>query len=234
MTGPRPHPWGCTCKTHVDRPWRRSEHWTTAEVEILDRSFGHRTDKAIAKQLGRTVVAVRLKAKRLGMHKRTAGFTARSVGEIFGVDGSTIGKVWIRRGLLRARRAAVREYDGRVVHWIVSGTEVEAFITRHPELVDVEKMPESYYRALAARDPWIGLAEVHRLTGRPLHAIARLIADGVLRGRKRGQYWYVPASEVGRIRHLAPEAIAESVFRRVSTLEHRRLVRKRAELAAAS
>jgi len=239
------HPWGCTCRTHVDRPWRRSEHWTCRDVDYLDRAFGRQHDATIAGKLGRTEVAIRLKAKRLGLHKRRAGFTARAVAQIFGVDSSTVAKHWISKGLLPARRVGrghdpnhspsrARRRPGTTVgpyrrstYWIVEIDNVVRFIAEHPELVDVDKMPPSWYRDQAAEDPWISLPEVHRRTGRMNHPVALLIAAGVIRGRRRGAHWYVPAADLPKIRPLrSTEAVAESVFRRESVLAHRRNHRK--------
>jgi hypothetical protein len=234
MSG-RKHPWGCTCRTHVDRAWRRSEHWSQADVEFFDRTYGRRTDAAIARHLKRTTVAVRLKAKRLGLHKRTAGFTARSFAQIFGVDSGTVSKVWIRRGLLPARvieqvvvspRLAIA--GRRPTYWIIDTKAPERFILDHPEWVDVEKMPPSWYRELAAADPWISLPEAHRRTGRDPSKVVDLILAGTVRGRHRGAHWYIPVADVPKIPRLrgGVEAIEESWFRRQSVLEVRRNRRK--------
>lgn len=217
------HAFGCTCARHAGRPWRRPEHWTRDEVAYLEGRFGSQSDAAIAKHLGRSVLGVRLKAKRLGLHKRDAGVSARQVALIFGIDETVASKVWIRRGLLRSRRPF---YQGPHPIHLVAEVNVERFIREHPEYIDVEKMPESCYRDLAARDPWISLTEVHRLTGRNRHAVSLLIRAGELHGAKRGAHWYMPRSQVARIRHLAPERIAESVWRREVVLERRRAARK--------
>lgn len=235
MSGARKHPWGCTCRTHLDRAWRRSEHWTRADVEFLDRTYGHRTDDAIARHLKRTALAIHLKAKRLGLHKRTAGFTARSFAQIFGVDSGTVSKVWIRRGLLPARaieQTVVSTHlaaDGhRPTYWVIATDAPEAFIRDHPELVDVDKMPPSWYRDLAAADPWISLPEAHRRTGRDPTKVVDLILAGTVRGRHRGTHWYIPVADVPKIPTLrgGVEAIDESWFRRESVLERRRNRRK--------
>lgn len=225
----RDHAYGCTCRRHVDRPWHRPEHWRPDEIDYLESWFGRKSDEAIARHLGRTAVGVRLKAKRIGLHKRTAGgLTAREVAKVFGVDATTVAKAWIRRGLLPAhatREARVRR--GRPVFWIVRPGDVEAFIRDHPEHVDVDKMPESPYRDLAARDPWISLPEVHRRTGRDHHTVAVQIIAGEIEGRRRGTHWYIPERELARVQPLrTPEAIDESVFRRQSVLEVRRNRRK--------
>lgn len=223
MTRPD-HAFGCQCRHHVDRPWNRPEHWTKAEVEYLERSFGLVSDRTLSRHLGRTIVGIRLKAKRLGLHKRAQGFTARSLEQIFGTDASTIGKVWIRRGLMRSRRPF---RQGPYLVHLVDPAAVEKFIREHPEYVDVDRMPPSPFRDLAARDPWIGTPEAHRLTGRNHHAIAKLIKAGVIRGRRRGTHWYMPAADIPLIPPLhSADAIEESFFRRQSVLDIRRRRRK--------
>jgi hypothetical protein len=215
----------CTCLSHVDRPWNRSEHWKADEVEYLERWFGRRSDAAIARRLGRSVVGIRLKAKRLGLHKKDAGYTAHGVAQVFGVDPTTVVDRWIAQGALRARRAAFRQGPKPV--WLVDEAELERFIRDQPERIDVDKMPDSIYREMAARDPWISLPEVHRRTGRSPHAVARLIAAGAVRGRRRGAHWYIPEADVAKVPPIGPpERVAESVFRRESVLERRRNVRK--------
>lgn len=223
MSGRR-HPFGCTCRTHVDRPWNRPEHWTKAEVEYLERSFGLVTDRQLQRHLGRSIVGIRLKAKRLGLHKRSAAFTGRDVAAIFGIDSGTVGKVWVRRGLISSRRTF--RQGPHDVH-LIDPRAVERFIQEHPEYVDLDKMPPSPYRDLAARDPWIGLPEAHRRTGRDPHVIAQLIRSGAVRGRRRGTHWYMPAADVSLVPTLrSVDAIEESWFRRQSILEVRRNRRK--------
>lgn len=223
---PRAHPNGhCVCATHVDRPWDRPEHWTAAEVNLLHAIFGRSSDEAIARRLGRTVCGIRLKAKRLGLRKTRIAFTARDVEGIFGLapaDGR-VSKLWIARGLLRARRAPI---VGRSV-WIIEPEAVDAFIRDHPEWVDVERMPDSPWRDLAERDPWVSLREAHRRTGRDHHAVAQLIIAGAVRGRRRGPHWYMPLADVPLVPPLrSAEAIADSVFRRSSTLAVRKRRRR--------
>lgn len=209
----------------MPRPWNRPEHWSAAEVDYLERWFGRKTDAALARKLGRTVVGLRLKAKRLGLRKMDAGMTGREVERIFGFphgDGR-VQKVWLATGLLRATRGG---WDGPNPGWLIEPAELERFIRDHPEHVDVDRMPDSVYRDLAARNRWVSLREVHRLTGRGHHAVAKLIRDGTVRGAKRGTHWYVPLADVPRIRPLRPDAIADSVFRRESVLAMRRCRRK--------
>lgn len=227
MTNLAPHTWGCSCVRHKTEAWDRSEHWTREEVDYLETWYGQRSDEAIGRALGRSALGVFLKAKRLGLHKRAAGLTARGVAELLGSDASTVCKVLIRRRFLKARRYGTRALDGRAVHWIVAERSLERFILDHPEWVEVDAMPDSLYRDLAARDPWIGLDEVLRLTGRNHHAVAGMIAAGTVRGRRRGTHWRIPLADIPLIRPLrSPDRIAEAAFRRASNLEMRRNRRK--------
>src|SRR6185369_7001147 len=109
----------------------------------------------------------------------------------------------------------------RPTYWVIGPKEPERFIRDHPECVDVDKMPASWYRDLAAEDPWISLPEVHRRTGRDPDRVVRLIFAGTVRGRHRGAHWYIPVADVPKIPPLrgGVEAIEYSVFCRESVLE---------------
>ena len=221
------HSFGCTCARHRAGAWDRSEHWSRRDVLYLEGAFGRVRDETIAKKLGRTVVGIRLKAKRLGLRKKDAGHTGRDVARTFGVDLKTVTR-WIDMGLLSARRAPWSQGPKPV--WLIGDRDVDLFIRRHPECIDVRKMPESPWRDLAAKDPWISIPEAHRRTGRNGFAIAVAIRYGILRGRRRGirglGHWYIPEADIAKIPPLSAEAIDESWFRRQSNLEVRRNRRK--------
>lgn len=228
------HDFGCQCRTHIDRPWTRSEHWTKAEVSYLEARFGHIADATIARKLGRSVLGIRLKAKRLGLRKRDAGNTARDVARIFGVDPTTVVDRWVAQGFLNARRAPWSQGPKPV--YLTSDAALERFIAEHPEQIDLDKMPRSRFRDLVARDPWISLPEVHRRTGRNTFAVAVAIRYGILRGRRRGlrgrAHWYIPLADVVKIPPLkTADAIEESWFRRQNVLAARRC-RRRAQVAS--
>lgn len=216
------HPWGvCICRTHLARPWNRPEHWTGQEVTYLVRFYGRSDDEVIARHLGRSVVGIRLKAKRLGIRKRDAAdFTARALAEALGIPCSKTIAGWIAAGLLRARHGYTQGL--RPVH-LIAHRDAVAFLAAHPQLVDADRIPDwSPFASTVER--WCSLPEVHRITGRS--NLSAELRAGTIRGARRGPRWYVPAFEVTRIRCLAPEAIADSVFRRESVLERRRNRRK--------
>ena len=216
----------CTCRTHSREPWQRSEHWKADEVAYLEDHFGRLPDMVIARKVGRSVMGIRLKAKRLGLHKRDAGWTSRELGRLFGVDESVISKVWIRKhGVLRATRP-YRVGPHRVL--LVGETDLLRFIRDHGEWIDVDRMPESPYRDLALEGGrWYSLPAVQRLTGRHLHTLAHDLRRGRWPARKRGPAWMVHQSQLAAIRATAGHnGRLASWERRERANERRRNARK--------
>ena len=207
----------------MQRPWNRPEHWTAAEAMYLEARFGRASDDAIARHLGRSVLGVRLKAKRLGLRKRDTGMTAREVARLLGVPCPKVVATWQERGLLRGRRGW-RQGPHRV--HLFREDDVLAFIAAHGQHVDADRVPaDSPFAAPARANRWVSLPEVHRLAGRS-NVAGREIAQGIVRAARRGPHWYIRAEDVPAIRRLRPAAIEESWWRRQSVLEHRRNRRK--------
>jgi hypothetical protein len=203
----------------VDRPWNRPEHWSAREVGYLENRFGRTSDEAIGRHLGRSVTGVRLKAKGLGLRKRDVAMTAYEVARRLGAEPTTVSRIWIRRGLLRARRG----YPiGGSRAWLVEEEDLWRFLEEHPQYVDADRIPaDSPYTC----ERWLSLPEIHRLTGR-MTVAENEIRNGTVRAAKRGVRWYVPEADLPEIRRLAPSAVAESVFRRENVLAMRRARRK--------
>ena len=197
MSGMRDHSFGCNCKSHVARHWNRAEHWSTKELTYLEKWYGRVPDEHIAKTLGRTVWGVKLRAKRAGILKRHAGLSSREVSRIFGIDESTVSKVWIRRGLLPAKKAAFRQGPHRM--WLVDDDALERFIIEHGQYVDPDKMPDSPFRDLAGQHRFYSLPAIERMTGKDHHSLSTSLRKGIYRGVKRGTHWYVPADELPKI-----------------------------------
>jgi len=193
----------CICK-HVAPHWNRPRHWTEEEVTYLEQSFGRVPDDRIAKHLGRSVLGVRLKAKRLVIRKRNIGMTARSVAEIFDVDAKTV-TGWLTKGVLKGSRGYA---VGPNQTWLVSEEAVERFICEHGHYIDVDHMPDSWYRDLAAKHRWYSVAEVEARVGQSAHLLLPALKAGEYRGARRGSHWYVAAEELPRI------ADATDVWRR--------------------
>lgn len=218
------HPLGhCTCRTHVARAWRCPEHWTGPEVGYLEGHFGRVSDKVISAHLGRSVVGMRLKARRLGLRKRDAGMTAREVARLLGIPCSKVVAIWEARGLLRGRRGYA---VGLTRVHLYREADVIAFVAEHGQHVDADRVPEdSPFAAVARANRWLSLPEVHRLTGRSTVA-EHEIAEGRVRAARRGTHWYIRAQDLPLIRSLRPDRIEDSWWRHQSVLEHRRNHRK--------
>jgi hypothetical protein len=224
MSGKRHELGQCTCRTHVARPWNRPEHWTAAEVVVLEARFGLASDAALSKHLHRSEVGIRLKAKRLGLRKRDVGLSSREVGRLLGVDPTTVSKYWIERGLLRSRRGC-QQGPHRI--YIIAEQAVEDFIRANGQYLDLAKVPaDSQFRDLVAANAFLALPEVQTRTGHAKPYLHRLIADGTIRAARRGSWWYIRAADVDLIPRCSPDACDDSRFRRQSVLETRRNRRK--------
>jgi hypothetical protein len=163
----------------------------------LETWYGRVPDAHIAKVLGRSGWGILLRARRAGIRKRDAGLSSRAVARIFGIDESVVSKVWIRRGLLPAKKGAFRQGPHRM--WLVDERDVETFIREHGQYVDVAKMPDSPYRTLAAQHRFYSLPAVERITGKDHHSLSTSLRKDIYRGVKRGTHWYVPADELPKI-----------------------------------
>ena len=72
---------------HTVRHWAQTlgvartkeKNWSEAEVAYLEANFHRRHVSTMAKKLNRTITAVSLKTKRLGIRKCGEGYTARSL-----------------------------------------------------------------------------------------------------------------------------------------------------------
>ena len=95
----------------------------------------------IARRLQRSVTAVQLKAKRLGLRKRDGAFTARAVALGFGIDDHVVLR-WISSGMLKAqRRNSQRERD---MHFI-SDRALREFVSKHPLEFDMRRVDQLWF-----------------------------------------------------------------------------------------
>ena len=197
-------------------------------MAYLEGAYGLVSMPSIVKRLGRSTVGVRLKARRMGIRMKDAGYTASELARLFGIDCTTVTKSWIRIAGLRSRRAY--RQGPNLIH-IVAEEEVDRFIRDRGWWIDWEKVPaDSPFYELVMANRWFGKAGLHRLTGRL--TVDDDIRAGLIFAERRGAHWYVPERELPKIRRLAPEHIAESVWRRQSVLRVRRERRRRLAGAA--
>ena len=197
--GSKAHPLGfCTCKK-VLPVWQRSRHWSAQEVSYLEEWYGRMPDDRLAEKLGRPVIGIRLKAKRLRVRKRNTGLTATRVARIFAVDPKAVVR-WIEDGRLRARRSYA---VGPNKTWHITDEAVEEFIREHGQYIDVDRMPEGWWRDVAEQHRWYSLVDIERLTGESPHRVRKAVRAGIFRGAMRGPHLYLPAAELPRIRNAA-------------------------------
>lgn len=110
------------------RPSKDKPRWTKREVDfLLERAETERT-LTIAKKLGKTPDAVRLKASELGitLNPNLNNYSAKYLAESLGKNPSVI-KWWITSGLLKAQKVGER--------WAINTKDFAEFCLNHPEKV---------------------------------------------------------------------------------------------------
>ena len=108
----------------------KSPAWTEAEIERLSEMITVYNPSAIAKRLNRSVNAVVVKSKRLGLSRRARDgwFTKREVCEIMGVDHKRIQRD-IDKGKLKARyHSEVKPSQNGASCWHIKQEDLIEFI----------------------------------------------------------------------------------------------------------
>ena len=127
----------------MSRP--KGKPWSPQEVEYLATWYHRRGVQVIAKALGRSVVAVKLRAKRLGYRKNGEGYTAHSLAQALGVDGH-----WVSDRIRDGKMHAVKRQTERLPEqggdtWFISEGAVVAFIRKYPFDVDLRKVDQLWF-----------------------------------------------------------------------------------------
>ncbi|WP_195615494.1 hypothetical protein [Intestinimonas butyriciproducens] len=85
----------------------RGKDWTQKELDYIAEVWGEKTIPQIARHLGRSINAVKIKANRLGyagQMKYGEMMTARKVSELLGVDVHAVCDYWIPKCGLKGRK----------------------------------------------------------------------------------------------------------------------------------
>lgn len=108
--------------------------WTPDEIAYLEKYLHKSSLRDIGKHLGRTAVAVRLKAKRLGINKcHQEGYTMRGLMEGLGITNHHRVLLWIDKGWLKGhKRQTERTHDV----WYFSDAAIRKFVKEHPNEID--------------------------------------------------------------------------------------------------
>jgi hypothetical protein len=115
--------------------------WSAEEVAYLEANYSRYSIQRLARRMGRTVTAVAVKKKRLGLRKTDEGYTARALAQAFGVDDHKVSG-WIRAGLLEATmRGTELERD---VYYISDDAALR-FVRQNPLAFDLRKVDQLWF-----------------------------------------------------------------------------------------
>lgn len=110
--------------------------WTPEDEAYLERNMHSQSLAKIAQHLGRTKVAVKLKAKRLGVNKMLQeGYTLSGLCQGLGVDHHKAHQ-WIENGWIKARK---RHTERPRDVWYFTDDAIRNFIAAHPLEIDPRK-----------------------------------------------------------------------------------------------
>ena len=117
------------------------KRWTKQEMEYLDFHWGSMSIPAIAKKLGRSVVAVQGKAYRMGYtcHIHSGQLiTLNMLADAINKKCQTISTTWVKRGLpVKYRKSINRQYR------MIDIDEFWAWAEHHKSLIDFSKIEEN-------------------------------------------------------------------------------------------
>ncbi len=96
----------------VDKEGQRKREWSDEELSYLHEVWGEKTIPEIAKKLGRSVNAVKIKAMRTHHRSQVRSgemMSARKVSELLGVDIHTVTDYWLLKCGLKAKKKRLGE-----------------------------------------------------------------------------------------------------------------------------
>lgn len=126
--------------------------WTDEQTEKLCNLWGTKDYQYISRMLGHTEVAIRLKAKRLGLGAvRNASdyICAREVSRIMGVDVHTVTDYWTKKLGLPCKRIKGKK---RTLYVMVRHDNLIEFLKNNQEIFDSRRI-EPY--ALGCEPDWL-------------------------------------------------------------------------------
>ena len=210
------------------KPARRRHKWTEEELQYFSDHYGIISDETLARNLNRSGLGY--VAKKLGLKRRDNFYTASELGRVLGVDAQTIVK-WFQLGFLRGTKAPIKTGMHRL--WRFTHTNIIAFLRQYPWLIDLDSMPEHYFRSVVRRewerDPWYTCGQASPLLGVKAETTVR---DYVVRGwlpaiekphgGVPGRAWVIKDSSVQAF--LANDPRPESNHSTISEGRHRFLL----------
>lgn len=132
--------------------------WTAGQIDKLCDLWGTKSYKAISRAVGHTEVAVRLKAKRLGLGsvKNASDYMcSREIARIMGVDVHAVTDYWIKKLGLPCRRI---EGKKKTLYVMVRHDELIKFLRDHQDIFDSTRI-EPY--SLGCEPEWLHQKRLH-------------------------------------------------------------------------
>lgn len=186
--------------------------WTAAEEELLREQYGETPLGTLARRLGRGEVAVKVRAKRLGIPARGTWLSQNQLMAILGVDHHQIERlrVW---GRLHMQQTGPRSHWGQI--WRCTIRELERFLQHETLWYVWQRIQDEPWRGMARRAAeragWLTAAEAAKLVGMtPSGFIQYLVRGDVPAVRVPGGgglKWRVRRSALAGFRPKRPELV---------------------------
>ncbi|WP_080833254.1 sigma-70 family RNA polymerase sigma factor [Cohnella massiliensis] len=127
---------------------KKEPNWTEKETQFLIQHWSEKGLVYCAKRLKRTTVAVKLKAKRLGLGgivKNSQFLTGQNVANLMGIDIHSVLR-WLDKGYLKYKSAPFpSRSDRNRTTTMISLEDLEVFLKSYPNLWDSRKMVGSLW-----------------------------------------------------------------------------------------
>lgn len=128
----------------------KEKPWTADDDEYLGRQYHSVPVRNLARYLGRTVVAVKLRAKRLGYRKKGEGYTAHSLAVALGEDSHWV-TARIHEGKLTAGRRGTERTAGQGGdYYYITDAAIVEMVRRFPYEIDLRKVDRLWFMDLMA------------------------------------------------------------------------------------
>ena len=119
--------------------------WTPKDTAYLGQHYHKMPIKAVARKLGRTPVAVNLKAKRLGYRKHGEGYSLNTLAQALGVDPH-----WVRNKVTQGTLQASCRNTNRTPQqggdsYLITDTDVATFVKDHTFDIDLGKVDRLWF-----------------------------------------------------------------------------------------
>lgn len=130
---------------------KTNKSWTDEEIEYLENSYGNYSIKTISKRLGRTEVAISIKAKRLGLNcfLNSEKLTAADLARAFRIDRHVVMDNWIKNKGLKASYKIVKSSRK---YWRIDIEDFWKWSYKNRKIINFSKLER---HILGAEPEWV-------------------------------------------------------------------------------